>query len=143
MCMRCGLETIWCFHTRHFVVRLELERQYGYKYDGDDPDGETQAKLDAGEYVAFDSAVRVIHRPTGIELGADYLGGSVYAAATIAEFWTAHRDPNPAHRNCSLMRAARGDNVCIGHYFPGMVSDAIRDARRTLATMPRVREVRQ
>jgi len=37
------------------------------------------------------------------------------------------------NRNCAPMRAARGDNVVVGHYFPQMVRQAIADARRTLA----------
>jgi hypothetical protein len=34
------------------------------------------------------------------------------------------------NRNCSIMRAARGGNVCICHYFPGMVAEAINAARK-------------
>ena len=43
------------------------------------------------------------------------------------------------NRNCTIMRAARGGNVCIGHYFPSMVHEAISEARKTLASTPKLR----
>lgn len=64
------------------------------------------------------------------EIGSDHLGGCAYNS--IREFYTSHRDADPLNRNSSIMRAARGDNVAICHYFPSMVSEAIADARKTL-----------
>jgi hypothetical protein len=122
---------VWTFKTKRFCVMLKLEQDYGYRYDGDDPDGETQAKLDSGEYVAFDSDVVVYL--DGEEIGRDSLGGSVYDANNVREFWTAHRDPDPKNRNCAA-NAYR-----IGHYFPGMVAEACKEARAFLAKAPRVR----
>lgn len=119
--------TVWQFHTERLSVDLELIEDCHYRYDGDDPDGETQAKLDSGEYVAFDSIVRVYW--DGVEIASDYLGGSVYAYNNVAEFYTAHRDKNPMHRNCSIMRAQHGNNVVICHYFPSMVRTACEQAR--------------
>jgi len=119
-------ETVWTFETARFRVTLDIAQDYGYLYDGDDEDGETQAKLDSGEYVAFDSRVRVTL--DGRVIGEDHLGGSVYSADTVDEFWTAHRDADPMNRNCSIMRAARG-RVSICHYFPDMVAQAIAEAR--------------
>jgi hypothetical protein len=134
--------TVWSYRTKRFTVSLKLERDYRYKYDGDDEDGETQAKLDSGEYVAFDSAVTV--ELDGEEIGFDSLHGSVYGADTVAEFYTAHRDPDVMNRNCSIMRAAMGDNVVICHYFPGMVLQAISAAREELRSrrdaIPYIRE---
>lgn len=118
---------VWRFKNGRFTVSLWIEPDYGYRYDGDDEDGETQRALDNGDYVAFDSKVTV--ELNGVEIGADYLGGSVYAYDDVSDFWTAHRDPDPMNRNCSLMRAARGGNVSIGHYFPDMVRSAIGEAR--------------
>jgi hypothetical protein len=136
-------ETVWTFRTARFSIVLQIEQDYGYQYDGDDPEGETQAKLDSGEYVAFDSRVRVFfHSDRGpIEVGSDSLGGSVYAAGEVPEFWTAHRDPNPMNRNCSIMRANHpaGPMVAICHYFPDMVKQAIAEARATLAELPTLR----
>ena len=121
---------VWSFTFGRVRVALELTQEQGYQYDGCDPDGETQAALDSGEFVAFSSAVSV--SVDGEELATDYLGGSVYEFGKESEFWTAHRDRNPMNRNCSAMREARGDNVVICHYFPGMVAEAIGEAREAL-----------
>lgn len=128
---------VWSFRTARFAVYLEVTPDYGYQYDGDDEGGETQAKLDSGEYVAFDSRVTV--HLDGQEVGSDSLGGSVYAADEVDTFWTDHRCPDPLDRNCSIMRKARGTNVVICHYFPDMVHQAIADARNTLAKLQTVR----
>ena len=118
---------VWQFKTKRFLVTLELERDRRYKYDGDDEDGETQRKLDNGEFVAFDSAVRIYFDDE--EIAWDSLGSSVYGEYNVADFYTAHRDPDYTNRNCTLMRAERGENVCIGHYFPDMVRTAVKEAR--------------
>ena len=137
----------WQFKTDRFTVALYLNRDSSYQYDGDDPDGETQAKLDSGELVAFESNVVVILDGESV-IGRSNLGGSVYAADEVEQFWTAHRDPDPMNRNCTTMRAAwqgKGDpdaRVSICHYFPGMVSEAIAEAREYVEQMvipPRLR----
>ena len=127
---------VWEFKTARFRVVLEIEPDYGYRYDGDDEDGSTQAALDCGGYVAFDSAVIVYL--DGHEIGRDDLGGSVYAAGDDG-FWTDHRSADPMNRNCSVMRAARGGNVSICHYFPEMVRIAIAEARKAISNPPRMR----
>lgn len=133
---------VWSFKTRRFVVSLTVSRIRGYQYDGEDSDGETQAKLDSGEYVAFESVVRV--ELDGEEIAADYLYGSVYAHDDVPAFWQAHRTDSAEYRN-TLANAARG--VCIGHYFPDMVRNAIADARGKViadrARLPVMREIRR
>lgn len=133
--------TVWTFRTTRFCVSLEITRDRRYRYDGDDEDCEIQNALDAGEMIAFDSCVRV--ELDGEEIASDHLGGSVYYDGRQSEFWTAHRDADPMNRNCSLMRAKRGENACIGHYFPGMVQAAIAEARehvRSLKPVPYIRK---
>ena len=132
-------ETVWTFRTARFAIEFAIAYDHGYQYDGDDQDGETQANLDAGEYVAFDSRVSVLL--DGVEIGSDSLGGSVYAADEVDEFWTAHRDPDAMNRNCSIMRAAHpaGPMVSICHYFPDMVRQAIAEARQHVANVPHMR----
>lgn len=115
---------VWTFKTGRFVVALDIDLEDGYRYDGDDEDGEVQAKLDAGEYVALESAVHVYL--DGAKIGSDYLGGSVYAWDEMSDFWTSHRTSAPEYRN-TLDQKALGR--CIGHYFPGMVHQAIGEAR--------------
>lgn len=53
-----------------------------------DDDGETAAAVERGDLVHFIARARAIHRPTGIELGADYLGGCIYES--LEQF---RRDP--------------------------------------------------
>lgn len=65
----------------------------------------------------------------GDELGRDSLGGCAYK--TVREFYTAHRDPNPMHRNSFEYREKHGNSV-ICHYFPSMVREACTAARKTL-----------
>lgn len=132
--------TVWIFNTARFQVRLEIEPINGYRYDGDDENNETQTALDNGDYVAFES--RVIVELDGAEIASDSLYGSVYERDNVKAFWTDHRDSDPMNRNCSIMRTARGENVAIGHYFPDMVSIAIKEAREHVARMqekPRLR----
>lgn len=128
----------WQFRTRRFRVVLEIAQDCGYRYDGDDPAGEVQAKLDSGEYIAFDSKVAVYL--DGEEIAADYLGGSVYGADEVAEFYTAHRTSSPEYRNTLAQKAA---GRVIGHYFPDMVRTAIAEARehvRAMTVPPYIRE---
>jgi hypothetical protein len=117
----------WIFKTRQYAVELHIDRISHFVYDGDDGDGSIQAQIDSGDLIAFDSKVCVTRN--GEEISADYLGSSVYEWHNIHAFWTDHRDSDPMNRNCSIMRAAHGGNVSIGHYFPDMVFSAIRDAR--------------
>jgi len=132
---------VWSFRTKRFTVSLLVQRDRGYKYDGDDENNETQDKLDSGEFVAFNSIVRV--ELDGKTIGEDYLGGSVYDADRVAEFWTEHRSADPMNRNCSIMREKHGGNACICHYFPDLVRSAIDEARtfvRDMTVPPRIRE---
>jgi hypothetical protein len=135
--------TVWDFQTARFTVRLEIERVHRYRYDGDDEDGETQRRLDSGELVCFESMVVV--ELDGEEIAKEHLGGSVYGESNYAEFWKAHRDPDPLHRNSTAFRDVHGTNAAICHYFPSMVVTAVREARELLqrryADLPRLRYV--
>jgi hypothetical protein len=136
-------ESAWKFSTARFCVELQINEDCSYQYDGDDADGETQRKLDNGDYIAFDS--RVVVYCDGREVGANSLGGSVYDRRAVDEFWTAHRDRDPMNRNCTIMRRAyKGENnpdakITICHYFPDMVRQAVADARKTLCNVPELR----
>jgi hypothetical protein len=125
------------FKTRNFVVRAYIESDIHVDASFDET-GETRAKLDSGEYEAFETTVEVL-TATGIKLAESSLWGSIYARP--ADFFQEHRNPNPMERNCSLMRAARGDNVAICSYFPEMVREAIGEARKAIANMPKVKGV--
>lgn len=126
----------WAFKSGRFDVQLHIEHDFNYKYDGDDEDGEIQRALDEDRYCAFDSTVLV--KLDGIVVGRDDLGGSVYDARKVSEFWTAHRDADPMNRNCTAYRAVHGQRSVICHYFPDMVRMACANARATLHNMPKV-----
>lgn len=132
------MPTVWKFAIGRVSVELEINQDCGYQYDGDDENGETQAALDAGEFVAFNSTVRVYI--DNLEMGVDHLGGSVYEFGRESEFWTAHRDRDPMNRNCEAMRAKRGELACICHYFPDMVKHAIAEARECFKELAKLRE---
>ena len=107
--------TIWSARTRNFVVSLILEQSFE-KYDGDDEDGEIQRELDAGDLVMFDSKLVVECELDGEshEIGADYLGASVYRDGETAQFLK-------------------------DGYFRDMLAEACREAREYVAQLPRLR----
>jgi hypothetical protein len=125
------------FETANFIVRATIQPDNDVDTSFDET-GETDAKLSSGEYQSFGTIVRVATRD-GIELGCDSLWGSIYA--NPRDFFADHRNSDAMNRNSSIMRAAQGENVAICHYFPDMVREAIRDARKTLTNMPKLREV--
>jgi hypothetical protein len=134
---------VWSFSIGRVEVTLEIEQESGYQYDGDDENGETQRAIDDGEFVAFSSTVRCYI--DNLECGRDDLGGSVYEFGKESEFWTAHRDPDAMNRNCTIMREAYKaktgtDRVSICHYFPGMIAEAIRQARECYAELVKLQE---
>ncbi|CAK7259111.1 MULTISPECIES: hypothetical protein [unclassified Shinella] len=115
------METLWTFKTARFTVKWQIEIDAGYRYDGDDEDGSIQAALDCGDMVAFDSKMSVWL--DGVEIAADYLGGSVYYADQIETF----RD--------HIGMNAKGH----GSYFSDMVRTVVAEARATLCNAPRIR----
>ncbi|MGY3615690.1 hypothetical protein [Bradyrhizobium sp. USDA 10063] len=123
------------FETANFIVSATIRPDHDVDISFDETD-ETASKLESGEWQAFTTTITVMIG-SGIELGSDTLCGSIYADP--AEFFSSHRDPNPMNRNCSIMRAAQGDKRVICHYFPDMVREAIRNARKTLHNLPKVR----
>lgn len=116
------------FTIGRFTIAADIHPAHDLDLSWDD-DGETRANLESGLWEAFDTNVTV--SLNGAEIASDWLCGSIYADPS--EFFSGHRDADPMNRNCSIMRAARGDNVAIGHYFPDMVREAVRQARAWLA----------
>jgi len=140
-------DAAWSFETANFFIGFYAEPE-----EMDPADSfEFQDDIDAvrnGDVEWFCAVVRVFAKLGSDEpsdwlgLGSDSLGGCAYNS--VREFYTAHRDPDPMNRNCTIMRRAHnGANdpnakVSICHYFPGMVLEAIAAARATLRTMPKV-----
>lgn len=115
---------IWEFRTKNFSVIVSASYDFDTDLSWDDT-GEVREKLEAGEYVAF--CVKAAIFCNGHELAADYLGGCIYA--DIHEF----RD------HIGLAAKSKADGKNYGSYFPQMVRQAIEEARKTLATFPKLR----
>ena len=130
----------WSFETENFLITFRTEDEI------DNPrdvccEEDIEFAMDGGAHW-FAAIVEVFAKKDNVEvfakkdndevvmIGQDYLGGCSYNS--FREFYTSHRDRDPMNRNCSLMRAAKGDNVVICHYFPGMIASAIEDARSFL-----------
>lgn len=122
-------QSLWDFRTKHYHVACEAT------YDDDTDlswaDEETLEDIREGRLTVY--GVRVVVRKAGIEIGEDSLWGCVYK--DIDDFVREHRNSDPLNRNSSIMRAAKGSNVVICHYFPDMVSEAIKQARQKLTQL--------
>lgn len=132
------MQVIWEFDTAKFRVVLTVDdcpdAPEGMFGDAD-ADAHIREGIESGRYVWFDATVTVYCQ--GVKVGSDTLGACCYKS--FDEFISSHRDKNPAHRNCSIMRASKGANAVVCHYFPSMVASAIAEARKTIADMPRLR----
>lgn len=124
---------IYRFETSRFVVTLKAEPE---DYPPEDS-FQFQDDIDyanSGDPAAWFCAVcEVREKQSGAIIGRDVLGGCSYRS--FEDFTESHRDPDPMNRNCTIMRAARGSNIVMCHYFPGMVSQAIDEARATIARL--------
>ena len=125
---------LWRFNTNRFSIVCTAEDEWDVDLSWDET-GETAEKIESGEWTVFCAKVEVLF--DGVEIASDYLGQCIYADPS--DFVTGHRDADPMNRNCSIMRKARGGNVCICHYFPDMVSTAIKEARQALSNVPKIR----
>ena len=125
--MRNSETIMWQFETQNFriVASIEPDEDCDFSFD---ESGETQAKVESGEWEVFQTAVRVYLRDA--EISADYLGGSIYSDPR--EFFREH---------IGLAARSRADGRNYGCYFPQMVREAISEARKALADMPRMRKV--
>lgn len=122
-------EEMWCFETPNVRVVAEITPDDDFECSW--ADEETLAAISDGTLSVFGTRVRVFK--AGVLVGEDSLWGSVYKRPS--EFFTDHRDSDPMNRNCEPMRAAKGNNVVICHYFPDMVRTALANARENLAKL--------
>lgn len=119
--------TLWTFKTAQYEIRLIAHPEDTPPEDAFEFEDDIESVRN-GDVEYFCAEVAVYKN--GHKIGSDYLGACAYR--TFKDFYTDHRDPDPMNRNCSIMRQKQGDNVVICHYFPGMVKQAIDDARKTL-----------
>jgi hypothetical protein len=116
--MRNQWEEMWRFDTARFVVKWEVTPSDDVDISWDET-GEVQDNLASGLWCAFDS--RIVVELDGRVIGEDYLGGSIYE--------------NPSEFRDHIGMNKRGH----GSYFSDMVREAIKDARKTLASTPHIR----
>ncbi len=110
-------ETLWQFRTRNFTIQLTAEEEPFPDLSW--ADAETLEKLENGTYQNVCFKVAVICNEA--EIGADYLGNSVYE--NLEEFID-HRGMNQRNH---------------GSYFSAMVREAICEARKHITKMPKLR----
>lgn len=122
-------ETLWTFNTANFRVTLECAPDDDYENDVED-DGETAANLESGLWTAYQFKVAV-YDAHGHEIGADYLGGSIYE--NPSDFMD-HRACGRANRE----HAAAGRAGRCGSYFRDMITAAIAEARKNY-NLPRAK----
>jgi hypothetical protein len=103
-------ETLWTFSTENFSVLWQVTPDNDCDMSFDET-GETAEKIANGTYTCFVSRIVVYYK--GAEIGADYLGGSIYE--------------NP--RDFRDHIGARGK---YGSYFTDMVHSAISEARKSI-----------
>lgn len=121
---------IWRFETARFVVTCNVEYEDDIAPESSFCDPRDVEFASSGEPAAwFRAAVHVWLRRDPCEpcfygdepgelMGSDHLGGCSYHS------WANFLGERTGYR--------AGSRVTPGHYFPDMVSEAIRDARRNL-----------
>jgi hypothetical protein len=115
-------ETLWTFKTANFVVTWSVAPDDDLDLSFDET-GEVKEKLESGEWTAFVSRMRVMHRETGAVLGEEFLGGSIYA------------DPREFRDHIGL-HSSRNN---YGSYFRDMVHAACKEARTAMAKLQDVK----
>lgn len=120
-------EKIWEFKTARFTVSFEAGPEYDLDLSWDET-GETREGLESGRYIAFVAKVAVYL--DGLEIGQDYLGGCIYENA---EQFRDHLGIRPASRKAGAL---------MGSYFSNMVRQAIKEARKFMASAPQLRKER-
>lgn len=143
-------DTVWSFETPKFRVLAEVTDCADDPRDSFQFDEDIKA-VTSGRVAWFDARVRVIHRESGLELGADYLGGCAYEhpldlfrdharltrqlAQLRGKRDAKSRRVRKSIRECLANNLMLDPPVCYGDYGPIMVRRAIGEARKTLASL--------
>jgi hypothetical protein len=111
-------ETMYTFETAQFHLTWQIRDHDDVDFSFDET-GEVRAKVYSGEWRAFESRIAVYHKQSGMLFGEATLGGSIY-------------------ENPKDFRDHIGCRGKYGSYFRGMVSEAVAEARKTLASLQNV-----
>lgn len=114
------LENIYTFKTRNFTIRVDAMEETDPDFSFDDT-GETQEMIERGDWLCF--AVRASVSFRGSVIGEDYLWNCIYKNI---------RDLRDHFRI--------GKHSGCGSYFTDMIRESIREARKTLSEMPKLRK---
>lgn len=106
---------MWKFETKNFLITWDIEPDEDVDASFDET-GETQRKLDSGEWEAFESIMTCTYKPTGAVLAEEALCGSIYA------------DP-------SEFRDHIGAQGKWGSYFKDMVLTVCHESRAAMIKM--------
>lgn len=121
---------IYRFETARFAIVMTAEPEDSDPADSFEFPEDIEFARSGNDAAWFCAAVEVIEKKSGAVIGRDALGGCSYFS--FEDFVAPHRDPDPMNRNCGAMRAARGHNLAISHYFPSMILQAVGEARSTI-----------
>lgn len=107
------MEKMWSFKTKNFTVVWEIEDDIlDTMYMDKDMAAKCRKHVNSGNWRCFTSTISVRDNATGITLGEDFLGGSIYK--------------KPAEFRDHFGMNAKGH----GSYFSDMVREAIAQARK-------------
>lgn len=113
------LENIYTFHTRNFTVTVDaMEEEYpDFSFD---ETGETQKMIESGDWLCFTVKATLSFR--GMEIAEDYLGRCIHE--NIRDF----RDHFGIRKHKN-----------VGSYFSDMVRNVIKEGRKTLSKIPKIK----
>lgn len=114
------LENIYTFKTLNFTIRVDAVEETNPDFSFDDSD-DTLDKIVSGEFTCF--AVRASVSFRGSVVGTDYIGNCIYQ--NFRDF----RDHLGIKKHANY-----------GSYFTEMIRESIREARKTLSEMPKLRQ---
>ena len=114
------LENIYTFNTRNFTISVDAMEENYPDFSFDDT-GETQEMIERGDWLCF--AVRASVSFRGSDISEDYLGNCIHE--NIRDF----RDHLGIKKHANR-----------GSYFSDMIRESIREARKTLSEMPKLRK---
>lgn len=117
------------WETTNFTVTVDAYEEDDLDLSFDD-DGRVARDLDNGRLIAFRVAARVIHKPTGIELGADHLGGCIYESL---EAFADHIACGRQNRR-TIRREGKFQIIRKARPYPSCISKSDRLKKRGFAT---------
>ena len=129
---------LWSFETARYTVAFFALEEDADPADLMDNNNEIERIRNSSNPAGWFCAAIGVYDEHGKLIGSDYLGACSYGS--FREFYSDHRNSNQAHRNCSVqqwysrkdgrkLKSPRRTKYVVCHYFPGMVREAISEAK--------------